>query len=247
MADITYWEYAFTVKPIQPGSDILIAELGALGFESFVETGEGILAYINKEDWEEHLLDSLIILKNPEFQCSYQKREIAQQNWNAVWESSFEPILVGDQCVVRAPFHPRSKVVYDIVIAPKMSFGTGHHETTFMMLQHILEQDFKGKSVLDMGSGTGVLSILAEKMGAARIDAIDIDHWCYVNALENVELNQCKKIKVHKGDATLLLGRKYDTILANINRNILIKDIPIYAKRTHLKKEPPSAVDFLHR
>ena len=135
-----------------------------------------------------------------------------------------------DVCAVRAPFHEKFDTEYDIIIEPKMSFGTGHHETTHMMIQHILQNDFKDKSVLDMGCGTAVLAILAEMKGAKPIDAIDIDNWCYLNSLENVERNNCKYISVYEGDASLLNDRHYDIIIANINRNILLQDIATYAK-----------------
>lgn len=226
----TYLEYNFTVTPLQPVSDILIAELGEVGFESFVETETGILAYIQKQDWSEAILSDIAILTNPNFEITYMHQEIEQQNWNATWEQNFNPIKVGEECIVRAPFHEKDNVQYDIVIEPKMSFGTGHHETTHMMLQHILDHDFTGKSVLDMGSGTGVLAILAALKGAREIDAIDIDNWCYLNAKENVERNNCAHIAVLEGDAGLLGNKKYDIILANINRNILLEDIPTYVK-----------------
>src|SRR5690606_31794200 len=180
-------------------SDILIAQLGEMGFESFVENGEGVLAYINKKDWKLNILDEIQILKNPNFQFDYKYKEIEQENWNSTWESNFNPIQIGNECTVRAPFHEKPKGGFDIVIEPKMSFGTGHHETTYMMLQHILDHDFNGKSVLDMGSGTGVLAILAAMKGAAAIDAIDIDNWCYLNAKENIERNNCGHINVYEG------------------------------------------------
>ncbi|WP_086476260.1 MULTISPECIES: 50S ribosomal protein L11 methyltransferase [Arenibacter] len=230
MSNSIYLEYNFTVKPLQPASDILIAELGERGFESFVETDEGVQAYIKKEEWNPEILEGLAILSNSLFAIEYSFVEIEQENWNATWEQNFNPIQVGDKCVVRAPFHEKPEVEFDIVIEPKMSFGTGHHETTHMMLQHILEHDFKGKSVLDMGSGTGVLAILAAMKGAKSIDAIDIDNWCYLNALENVERNNCNHIKVYEGTADLLVDQQYDIIIANINRNILLEDIPAYVK-----------------
>lgn len=226
----TYIEYSFEIKPLQPASDILIAELGEAGFESFLENDEGILAYIQKEDWQEDILDSIEILNNDQFASTYTFKEIAQENWNETWERNFRPIQIDCQCAVRAPFHQKSDVAYDIVIEPKMSFGTGHHETTHMMLQFILEHDFNGKSVLDMGSGTGVLAILAAMKGAAQIDAIDIDNWCYLNAKENVARNDCSHINVYEGDSSLLGNRKYDVILANINRNILVADMAAYAQ-----------------
>ena len=230
MPNITYIEYDFKVNPLQPASDILMAELGALGFESFVEKEDGIRAYIQQTNWAEGITDAVQILKNDLFQIAYTYKEIAQENWNANWESNFEPIMVDGKCAVRAPFHKKQEVDHDIVIMPKMSFGTGHHETTHMMLQHILNNDFNGKTVLDMGSGTGVLAILAAKRGAIKIDAIDIDHWCYLNARENVARNGCDFIEVFEGDVDLIKDKKYDVVLANINRNILLNDIPVYAK-----------------
>ncbi len=230
MSNSIYLEYNFKVDPVQPASDILIAELGEVQFESFVETEDGVQAYIKKEDWYPNILDDLQILSNPLFHIDYDYSEIEQENWNATWESNFSPIQVGRQCIIRAPFHERPQVDYDIVIEPKMSFGTGHHETTYMMLQHILEHDFNGKSVLDMGSGTGVLAILAAMKGAAAIDAIDIDNWCYLNAKENIERNNCGHINVYEGTADLLVDQQYDIIMANINRNILLEDVPAYVK-----------------
>ncbi|MFK5973440.1 MAG: 50S ribosomal protein L11 methyltransferase [Flavobacteriaceae bacterium] len=232
MSETSYIEYSFKINPLQPASDILIAELGEVGFESFVENEEGVLAYIQKQDWDNAILNEIQILNNPRFEIeiTYDLKEIEQENWNITWERNFNQIQIGDQCVVRAPFHKKPAVDFDIVIEPKMSFGTGHHETTFMMLQFILETDFQEKSVLDMGSGTGVLAILAAMKGAGSVDAIDIDNWCYLNASENVERNNCKDIRVYEGDSSLLKGRSYDIILANINRNILLKDIPEYAK-----------------
>lgn len=226
---LIYLEYDFKIKPLQPASDILIAELGDLGFESFVENEEGLLAYILKSEWKEQTLDDLFVLQHPDFEITWTSKEIEQQNWNSEWEKNFHPIRVGDGCMVRAPFHAKEDVTYDIVIEPKMSFGTGHHETTFMMLQHILNTDFEGKSVLDMGCGTGVLAILAKMKGARSADAIDIDEWCYLNSLENVERNNCADIQVFQGDRGLIQYKKYDVILANINRNILLEDIPVYA------------------
>lgn len=223
-----YIEYQFEINPSAPATEILIAELGEAGFESFVETKTGLSAYILKSEWEESVLDGLFVLKNPDFNISWTFKEIAQQNWNAEWEKNFRPISVSGQCMVRAPFHDSEEVEYDIVIEPKMSFGTGHHETTHMMLQHILDAEMEGKSVLDMGSGTGVLAILAQMKGAVHVDAIDIDEWCYLNALENVERNHCD-INVCQGNSSLLTNKKYDIILANINRNILLKDISVYA------------------
>lgn len=223
-----YIEYHFKINPLQPASEILIAQLGEVGFESFVENEDGVSAYIQKSDWHESILNDLQILGSGEFEISFNISEIEQINWNTEWEKNFEAIEVDGKCVVRAPFHPATNVEYEIVIEPKMSFGTGHHETTFMMLQFILENDFKGKKVLDMGCGTAVLAILAEMRGASKVDAIDIDTWCYENSIENLERNHCKNISVFLGGAGLLSGKKYEMIIANINRNILVNDLKIY-------------------
>ncbi|PKD19115.1 ribosomal protein L11 methyltransferase [Salegentibacter salinarum] len=223
-----YLEFKFKIEPLQPASEILVAELGYLGFESFVEEEDGLTAYIPAEEYEDDLLAGVHILQSEEFQITYSKGEIEQVNWNEEWEKNFSPILVDDICSVRAPFHPEPDTEFDIVIEPKMSFGTGHHATTHMMIQHILKNDWNDKAVLDMGCGTGVLAILASIKGAKFVDAIDIDNWCYQNTLENVERNECDNINVEEGGAELLQGRKYNMILANINRNILLRDLPIY-------------------
>ncbi|TYA58308.1 50S ribosomal protein L11 methyltransferase [Formosa maritima] len=228
MSNTIYIGYDFKVSPLQPATEILIAELGYAGFESFVETEEGVTAYIQKDEWYETILEDIQILNSDEFEINYVFNEIEQVNWNQEWEKNFDSIVVENTCSVRAPFHEKPNTKYDIIIEPKMSFGTGHHETTHMMIQHILHNDFKGKSVLDMGCGTGVLAILAEMKGANPIDAIDYDNWCYINSLENVERNNCKNIRVFEGDANLLDGRKYDIIIANINRNILLNDMEAY-------------------
>ncbi len=228
MSNTIYIGYYFKVAPLQPAVEILIAELGYAGFESFVENEDGVTAYIQKEEWHSGILNDIHILKSEEFKITYTFEDIEQTNWNAEWEKNFNPIVVDNICAVRAPFHEKFDTKYDIIIEPKMSFGTGHHETTHMMIQHILKNDFQGKSVLDMGCGTGVLAILAELKGAKPIDAVDYDNWCYLNSLENVERNNCKNIRVIEGDASALKNKNYDIIIANINRNILIQDMETY-------------------
>ncbi|PXY42312.1 50S ribosomal protein L11 methyltransferase [Flavobacterium cheongpyeongense] len=224
-----YLGYHFTVEPKELGSEILIAELGEKAFESFTETENGISAFVKKDLWDENILDDIYILQSQEFKIEYTVEEIDQVNWNEEWEKNFEAIDVDGKCHVRAPFHPKTNAEFDIVIEPKMSFGTGHHETTHMMIQHLLEIDVKDLKTLDMGCGTAILAILAEMKGAKPIDAIDIDNWCYLNSIENAERNNCQHISVYEGDAALLTNKKYDLIIANINRNILLNDMQSYA------------------
>ena len=193
----SYIGYHFTIEPKELGSEILIAELGEKAFESFTETETGIDAFVQKDLWDETILEDIFILQSEEFKISYTFEEIEQINWNEEWEKNFEPIDVDGNCHVRAPFHPKTDAEFDIVIEPKMSFGTGHHETTHMMIQHLLDMDVAGLKTLDMGCGTAILAILAEMKGAQPIDAIDIDNWCYLNSIENAQRNNCEHISVY--------------------------------------------------
>jgi len=232
---INYVGYTFKVLPKEPATEILIAQLGAAGFESFVENDDGVTAYIQEIDWNAEVLKDIQILNSDEFEINYKQEVIEQTNWNSEWEKNFEQIHVDNLVSIRAPFHENPNLKYDIVIEPKMSFGTGHHETTHMMVQHLLSMDLTNKKTLDMGCGTGILAIFAEMKGAQPIDAIDIDTWCYENSIENVERNNCEYISVFEGDASLLVNKKYDLIIANINRNILLNDMDRYM--TCLNKE----------
>ena len=223
-----YLKFTFSVEPIVPGNEILIAYLGEKGFESFIENEKGFEAFISKPDFFEAMLPS-----PDEFQeiiFSFQNELIPHNNWNAEWEKNFTPVYVEDKVCIRAPFHevPEARVI-DLIITPKMSFGTGHHDTTWLMCRKIFGMDLNGKSVLDMGCGTGVLAILAKKKGASRVLAIDIDKWSIENSAENCEVNAVKDIEVIKGDSRLLSSEKFDLIVANINRNVLTADIPVYA------------------
>ena len=226
--DAIYIEYIFEVYPKEPATEILIAQLGFIGFESFVENENGVTAYIQKQDWKPEILEDVFILNSDEFTITFTQNEVAQTNWNEEWEKNFNPIQVNDLVSIRAPFHENPNLQYDIVIEPKMSFGTGHHETTHMMIQHLLDLDLTNKKVLDMGCGTGILAIFAEMKGAKPLDAIDIDRWCYENSIENAERNNCHHISVYEGDSSLLKEKHYDVIIANINRNILLDDMKIY-------------------
>lgn len=213
-------------------AEILTAWLSEAGFDSFVENEKGLEAYIPAHLYQPGALETLKT-QIPAIKFDYTAQEIPEQNWNEVWEKNyFQPIIIGHECVVRSPFHePFPNIRYQIVIEPKMSFGTGHHETTSMVMEHILETDMTGKKVLDMGCGTGILGILASMRGAESVTGIDIDTWCTQNSLENCELNNIHNMEILQGDAQMLVHQKpFDVILANINRNILLEDLPAYCK-----------------
>ena len=230
MSESLFVCYDFKVDPLYPGCEILIAQLSQLGFDSFLENNDGISAYIDSSVLSNVKVQDIQILNSTEFNISFESNNVKKQNWNIKWESNFDPIYVDKICCVRAPFHKKSNFKYDLVIEPKMSFGTGHHETTSMMISFILANSFYNSSVCDIGSGTAVLAILAEKRGANRIDAIDIDNWCYLNSIENIKRNNSENINVYEGEVEKLIHFKYDNIFANINLNVLLADIPIYSK-----------------
>lgn len=211
--------------------EILIANLSEIGFESFVEESGQLKAYISEKDFSKSETDNLL---SPYF-VGYEIKPIQAKNWNKAWEESFQPVLISEKLSIRAPFHAKNPLAtIEIIIEPKMSFGTGHHETTSMMCELILKKQFNGKSILDMGCGTGILAILAAKLKAADITAIDNDEWAYNNTIENIELNNAQQIVAIQGDAASIPGKKFDAIFANINLNILTNDIPTYAR--YLKK-----------
>ncbi|KAA9352758.1 50S ribosomal protein L11 methyltransferase [Larkinella humicola] len=213
-------------------TDIFMAELGALGFESFVETDEGLNAYISESAFDETAVQSVIDKYANQTAIAYQINSLEKKNWNEEWERNYQPIDVQDRIRVRASFHePDAGFRYDIVINPKMSFGTGHHETTAMMLEHQLSADAAGKTVLDVGSGTGILAILSALQGAERVIAFDIEEWAIENARENAELNGCSQIDVFQGTIhDVNPAERFDLVLANINRNVLLEDIPVYVR-----------------
>jgi ribosomal protein L11 methyltransferase len=225
-----YIEIDFHVTPYDDGRDILLALLSEQQFESFLETNTGLRTYIKKADWTHTEIQQVLSLMPSAFVVSYKINEIPVENWNAHWESSFHPIIIGDY-TVRAPFHPEKTTACELIIEPKMSFGTGHHQTTQLMMMHALEDELRGKRVLDMGCGTGILGILAADLGAKLVLAIDIEPWCVENTLENAERNRCNHtLKAIRGDVDMIVDT-YDLIFANINRNTLIRHIPHYAKR----------------
>ena len=207
--------------------EILISFLAEENFESFAETEDDLLAYIHADNYIREKVEKIC----DQSEVKFTEKQIPDKNWNAEWEKNFEPVLIAGKCYIRAPFHaPKAGIPYEIIIEPKMSFGTAHHETTAMMIELMLQMNFQGKKVLDMGCGTGILAILAGKMGAAGVDAIDNDSWAFSNSLENMERNYAGIVTVKMGDVDTA-GSGYDIILANINRNVLTSQVPEYSKR----------------
>lgn len=210
--------------------DLLIAEISELDYDSFVMTTNGFSASIPCSNFDENKLKSVFHHYRKFGDIQYETEDQEEQNWNEIWEKNYEPVIIGDRCLIRATFHePDPRLPVEILINPKMSFGTGHHETTRMMILNQFETDHKEKRVLDVGCGTGILSILAEKLGAGNITGIDIDPWSFQNATENVRLNRCKRTKILKGDITELPDQSgFDIILANINRQIILENMDHY-------------------
>lgn len=227
-----YSEVVFSCKGGEDWhQDILISDLGDRGFDTFETREDGFAAYIASEQLDLQELESLLIHQPVGFEVTYVVNEILPQNWNSVWERNFEPVVVADQCYVRATFHPAVPgYPYEIVIDPKMAFGTGHHQTTSLMMRQMLADVFEGKSVLDMGCGTGILAILAAKLGAAAVLAVDNDPVCVASVEENKIRNDASHIMSACGSVELIRNRRFDTILANINRNILLDQLEDYAR-----------------
>ena len=222
-----YLEFNFKIEPLQPWNEILMAELIEIGFDSFTEEYDGILGYIQTELFKEEELKEVQLLQNPDINISYTFKEMPNINWNEEWEKNFSPINIEDQVSIRAEFHENQNLPHEIIIQPKMSFGTGHHATTYLMIQQMLDMDFENKTVLDMGCGTSVLAIFAKQQGAGKTLAIDIDEWSVENSIENAARNSVE-LEISQGTADNLGSENFDIILANINRNILISDIPTY-------------------
>ena len=227
---MAYLAYHFKVSPLQPGSEILIALIADFGFDTFDYSDVGFIAYINEEiSTNLNFTD----LKFDDFIYSYQIEKIKTINWNAEWEQNFDPVLVDDLLFIRAPFHEKNlSFKHEIVIMPKMSFGTGHHQTTRLVCKEMFSIDFYNKRVLDMGCGTGILAILSKKLGAKEVIGIDIDEWSVENSVENCSVNMFPEIQIKLGNVDLLKNEfHFDIILANINKNILKKDIQYYSEK----------------
>mgnify|MGYP001510057344 FL=1 len=231
-----YFEFIFHTEPCtEVVNDVLSAVLGEVGFESFVEQEGGIAAYIQTALYDEEALKSALdSFPLADTTLTYTYKEAEDKDWNEEWEKNFfQPIVIGNRCVIHSTFHhdvPQAE--YDIVINPQMAFGTGHHETTSLIIGELLEAGLQGKALLDMGCGTSILAILARMRGAAPCTAIDIDEWCVRNSLENIELNHVDSISVFQGDASILPDKgPFDVVIANINRNILLNDMKHYVAR----------------
>ena len=225
---MNYIELTITFKEIEPWRDIMVSDLAEKGFESFVETKSGLQSYIAETNFSEDMISDLSSI---EAIADYSFKTIQDKNWNAEWEKNFDPVFVEDKLAIVAPFHQGTySQEMVITIQPQMSFGTGHHQTTWLASKRLFDLNLKGKNVLDMGTGTGILAILAEKLGAGNIYAPDIDEWSYRNAIENCDLNSCSNVTIALGDHTLLKGRSFDLIIANINKNILISHFEHHAE-----------------
>jgi ribosomal protein L11 methyltransferase len=229
---MNYYELHFTLTTTEDyQQDLLINALGEIGFDTFEEVDNGFKGYIPVDAFDDERLKELLDPYHEMFQFSYDIHMIPHVNWNKEWETNFEPMQVSDQIYVRATFHqPQPDFPYEIVIDPKMAFGTGHHETTTMMMQQMLKVNFEDKNVLDMGCGTGILAILASKLGAETVTAIDYDVICYESTIENSELNGIYNITPLCGSKEVIPDEEFDIILANINRNILLDQMPRYVE-----------------
>lgn len=224
-----YSEVDIRLNIVNPFVEILIAKLDEIQFESYLEDENGLKAYVPTHLLNENAIIEIIDDISDLITVSYKIRKLKNENWNKQWESNYHPVFINDFCVVRSDFHKAiSGVKYEIIIVPKMSFGTGHHETTSLVMNRMFELDFKNRSVLDMGSGTGVLSILASKLGASDLVAIDWDKWAFKNGIENAHLNDVNNIRFIDGDVHEIPSKKFDVVLANINRNIILQDLQKY-------------------
>lgn len=218
------------VKCLPDFTEILSALITDAGFETILETADGFEAYVEEEGYDLEKIRDLESAYRESAQASFHFDEVEDQNWNAVWEKNYSPVVIEERCLIRADFHPSdSRYPYEIIITPKMSFGTGHHPTTYLMLKTQMQLDHSGRNVIDAGCGTGILSIMASKLGAARVDAFDVDSWCISNAEENFAVNSCENVCLRQGAIRdMTFEEPADILLANINRNILLEEMGAY-------------------
>ena len=222
------------ISPLNPGKEILIAKLDQLEFEGFVEKSDILECYIPTTKWNNKILDVFYPLEQQGIDIDWFIDTVEEKNWNSVWEQNYSPVFIGESCVIRSVFHKKTKTNYEIIIKPKMSFGTGHHETTQLIIQELIKNPPVKKNVLDIGSGTGILSILSEKLGAKKVDSIDNCEFSMSSAKENFKINKCNKIDFHLGTIDIINSKIYDNILVNIDKNIIIKEAESYFNKLAL-------------
>ena len=226
-----YIKLSLNISPLNPAKEILIAKLDKLRFEGFVENSYGLECYITTTKWQNSILDIFYPLEEKGIYIDWSIEAVGQKNWNSLWELNYLPVSIGDSCIVRSDFHKKTNMKYDIVIKPKMSFGTGHHETTQLIIEALLETPPFKKKILDVGSGTGILSILSEKLGAKNIDSIDNCDTSMYSAIENFKINNCKKINFYLGNIDVINSKNYDNILVNIEKNVIIRELKSYFEK----------------
>jgi ribosomal protein L11 methyltransferase len=228
-----YLELDITVEPILPWREVIISQLAEIGFESFTEEKKGLKAYIPHDSFDEEEFGAVLSqARTMDATIDYEKKFIKHQNWNARWEADFEPVKVGTDLVIKAPFHDiKEDFRYEILIAPQMSFGTGHHDTTYLLCKEMLNMNWEGLKVLDVGTGTGVLAILAQFLGASEVMGTEIDHGSYENAVSNIAKNNASSIALLEADIESVPKVDFDVIIANINKNVLKRHLPFYKEK----------------
>ena len=229
-----YTKLSLKISPLNPGKEILIAKLNQLEFEGFIEKSGGLECYIPSTKWQNNVLDIFYPLEEKGIDVDWFIDMVEDKNWNSVWEQSYSPVFIGGSCVIRSDFHQKTNIKYEIIIKPKMSFGTGHHETTQLIIEELLKNPPLKKNVLDIGSGTGILSILSEKLGASKVDSVDNCEFSMNSAKENFKINKCNKINFHLGTIEVINSQTYDNILVNIEKNVIIKEVGSYFKNLAL-------------
>ncbi len=230
----TYIRLSLKISPLNPGKEILIAKLDQLGFKGFVEKSDILECYVPTTKWNNKILDVFYPLEQKGIGVDWFIDSVEDKNWNSLWEQNYSPVFIGKTCVIRSDFHKKTKTNYEIIIKPNMSFGTGHHETTQLIIQELIKNPPLKKNVLDIGSGTGILSILSEKLGAKKVDSIDNCEFSMSSAKENFKINDCNKIDFHFGTINIMNSKTYDIILVNIDKNIIIKEAEYYFNKLAL-------------